>query len=285
MSTIGKQKGGVGGVRSAFNLTGRVIVITGAAGLLGARHAEAVAEMGGVPVLLDVDGAKARRVADDLSRRFGSAAIGLAIDITDPTAVDAALETVMSRFGRVDGLINNAANNPKVEGGTPQWTRLENFPLDVWLADIAVGLTGAFLCARTFGAAMARGGGGAILNVASDLALIAPDQRLYSSPGLSDDEQPVKPVSYSVVKSGLIGLTRYLCTYWPKQNVRVNAICPGGVFAGQSDEFTQRLTNLIPLGRMAREDEYQAAIVFLLSDASSYMTGAVISIDGGRTAW
>jgi NAD(P)-dependent dehydrogenase (short-subunit alcohol dehydrogenase family) len=130
-----------------------------------------------------------------------------------------------------------------------QWTRLENFPLDIWLADIAVGLTGAFLCARTFGAAMARGGGGVILNVASDLALIAPDQRLYSNSGLPDDEQPVKPVSYSVVKSGLIGLTRYLCTYWPKQNVRANAICPGGVFTGQSDEFTQRLTNLIPLGR------------------------------------
>lgn len=285
MNTSGKKDDKIASVRSVFELTGRVIIITGAAGLLGLRHAEAVAEMGGVPVLLDLDGAKAQAAADDLSRRFGVAGIGLAIDVTDADAVKAARETVMSRFGRIDGLINNAANNPKVEGSTANWTRLENFPLDVWAADLAVGLTGAFLCARTFGEEMARRGRGVILNVASDLALIAPDQRLYRDSRLPDDQQPVKPVSYSVVKSGLIGLTRYLCTYWAEQNVRVNAICPGGVFAGQSDEFTQRLNKLIPLGRMAREDEYQAAIVFLMSDASSYMTGAVISIDGGRSAW
>ena len=132
---------------------------------------------------------------------------------------------------------------------------------------------------------MVRGGGGAILNIASDLAQIGPDQRLYRREGLTDREQPVKPVSYSVVKAGLIGLTRYVATYWAADGVRCNALCPGGVFAGQDDEFVRRLVSLIPMGRMADEDEYKAAALFLVSDAASYMTGAVVSIDGGRTAW
>jgi NAD(P)-dependent dehydrogenase (short-subunit alcohol dehydrogenase family) len=266
-------------------LTGRVVVITGAAGLLGLQHAQAVAEMGGIPVLIDIDSAKSQQAADSLSQQFGITAIGLAVDVTDPKAVDAAHDRVISQFGRVDGLINNAANNPKVENELGARTRLENFSPEIWASDLAVGLTGAFLCSRKFGATMAHSGGGAILNIASDLGLIAPDQRIYRIPGLPEERQPVKPVSYSVVKSGLIGLTRYLSTYWPAQNVRVNAICPGGVYAGQDDKFVQRLTNLVPLGRMAREDEYRATVVFLLSDASSYMTGAIIAVDGGRTAW
>ena len=132
---------------------------------------------------------------------------------------------------------------------------------------------------------MARRGTGVIINVASDLALIGPDQRLYRRPGVPDDEQPVKPVTYSVVKSGLVGLTRYLATYWASSGVRVNAISPGGVYTDQPDEFVERLSDLIPLGRMATIDEYEGAIVFLCSDASSYMTGANLVIDGGRTAW
>jgi NAD(P)-dependent dehydrogenase (short-subunit alcohol dehydrogenase family) len=124
-----------------------------------------------------------------------------------------------------------------------------------------------------------------IVNVASDLALIGPDQRIYRQPGLAEDMQPVKPVTYSVVKSALVGLTRYLATYWAKDKVRVNAISPGGVFNGQPEEFVERLTNLIPLGRMAAIDEYQGAIVFLCSDASSYMTGTNLVVDGGRSCW
>jgi NAD(P)-dependent dehydrogenase (short-subunit alcohol dehydrogenase family) len=132
---------------------------------------------------------------------------------------------------------------------------------------------------------MARHGRGVIVNVASDLALIAPDQRLYRKSGLPDERQPVKPVTYSVVKSGLIGLTRYLATYWAASGVRVNAISPGGIYTDQPEEFVLRLANLIPLGRMARVDEYEGAILFLCSDASSYMTGANLVVDGGRTCW
>jgi NAD(P)-dependent dehydrogenase (short-subunit alcohol dehydrogenase family) len=193
---------------------------------------------------------------------------------------------VLDRFGRVDILINNAANNPKVENQSgASWTRLENFPLPVWEADLAVGLTGAFLCSRIFGAEMARRKTGVIINIASDLALIGPDQRLYRDDSLPADQQPVKPVTYSVVKSALMGLTRYLATYWADSGVRCNAICPGGVFNGQPESFVRKLAELIPMGRMAGLDEYQGAILFLCSDASAYMNGANLVIDGGRTCW
>jgi NAD(P)-dependent dehydrogenase (short-subunit alcohol dehydrogenase family) len=281
----GDRKDNPRGVRSLFDLTGRVIVITGGAGMLGRSHVEAVSEMGGVPVILDISGSKAQSTAQEMSARFGTSALGLQCDITDETAVQEARSAVLAQFGVVHGLINNAANNPKVESGRSDWGRLENLPLEIWKADLAVGLTGSLLCARTFGSEMARRSGGVIINVASDLALIGPDQRIYRIEGTLEELQPVKPVSYSVVKSGLLGLTRYLATYWAGKNVRVNAICPGGVFDDQDAAFTDRLTNLIPLGRMANADEYQATIVYLLSDASSYMTGAVIPIDGGRTAW
>jgi NAD(P)-dependent dehydrogenase (short-subunit alcohol dehydrogenase family) len=273
-------------VNDLFDLTDRVAVITGGGGLLGRQHAHAIARAGGRPVLLDLPVADPERVAGRMAGEWGVATQGIAADITRPESVEAALARVLDRFGRVDILINNAANNPKVEAGAgTAWSRLENFPLEIWEADLAVGLTGAFLCSKVFGAEMARRRRGVIVNVASDLGVIAPDQRLYRQDGLPDDQQPVKPVTYSIVKTGLIGLTRYLATYWAEANVRVNAISPGGVHQGQPDEFVARLRRLIPLDRMAQVGEYQGAILFLCSDASSYMTGANLIVDGGRSCW
>jgi NAD(P)-dependent dehydrogenase (short-subunit alcohol dehydrogenase family) len=270
-----------------FDLSGRVVVITGGAGLLGVRHAEAVAGAGAIPVLVDLRLEAAQRRAAEIASRFGVAAVGLSADITRADAVEALREEVLRRFGQVDVLINNAANNPKQEdaGKGTEWSRLESFPLRQWEADLAVGLTGAFLCSRVLGAEMARRGRGVILNIASDLGIIAPDQRLYRRPGLAEDQQPVKPVTYSVVKTGLIGLTRYLATYWADRGVRVNALSPGGVHNNQPEDFVQRLSQLIPMGRMANLDELQGAVLFLCSDASSYMTGANLVLDGGRTCW
>lgn len=270
-----------------FDLTGRVAIITGGAGLLGVKHAEAIARQGGIPVIFDIHRAAAEERAKEVAAAHQVDASAFPVDITDESAVRQSLAAVLARHGRVDILINNAANNPKQEATakTNEWSRLENFPIGQWSADIAVGLTGAFLCSQVFGTKMAEQGKGVILNIASDLALIGPDQRIYRKPGLAEHEQPVKPVTYSVVKAALIGLTRYLATYWAHRGVRVNSMTPGGVFQNQPTEFVEKLTNLIPMGRMANVDEYQGAVTFLCSDASSYMTGANIAIDGGRTAW
>lgn len=271
-------------LRKWFGLEGRVAVVTGGLGLLGRQHSAAITAAGGIPVLVDIrTGTLEPQERQSLLGDHGSV---LAADITDPEAVEGMLTQILDRYGRVDILVNNAANNPKMEPGQGQaWSRLENFSITQWEQDLAVGLKGAFLCSRVLGGEMARRGKGVIVNVASDLALIAPDQRLYRKEGLPEDGQPVKPVTYSVVKAGLIGLTKYLATYWADRGVRVNALSPGGIYAGQPDEFVERLSRLIPMGRMAGADEYQGALLFLCSDASSYMTGSNLVVEGGRTCW
>ncbi|MGE0326857.1 MAG: SDR family oxidoreductase [Polyangiaceae bacterium] len=282
-----------------FDLSGKVAVITGGAGLLGQQHARAIWEAGGTPVLADLNPEVARAaalrlvsanaltpVSDlDLDAMAQARAGAVSIDVTREDSLRAALSDIVKRHGRVDILINNAANNPKMEDGSIGSTRLEQFDLARWHADLEVGLTGAFLCAKVFGSHMAEQGGGVILNIASDLGLIAPDQRIYRVPGLPEAEQPVKPVTYSVVKGGLVMLTKYLATYWAERGVRVNSLSPGGMRNGQPEDFVERLTNLIPMGRMAEPGEYEAAVLFLCSAASSYMTGANLVIDGGRTCW
>jgi len=272
-------------VTNLFDLTGRVAIVTGGAGLLGFQHGAILAAAGAHVVLLDLGLANPQLRAEQLTAAHGPDCLGLAVDITSEASLLEARDAILAKFSRIDILINNAANNPKVEDQKPgqPWSRLENFPLETWNADIAVGLTGAFLCSRIFGQEMVKRNSGVILNVASDLGVIAPDQRLYRKEGVPEDQQPVKPVTYSVVKTALIGLTRYLSTYWTANNIRVNVISPGGVSADQPDEFTARLHQLIPMGRMAHKEEYQGAILFLCSDASSYMTGQNLIVDGGRS--
>jgi NAD(P)-dependent dehydrogenase (short-subunit alcohol dehydrogenase family) len=268
-----------------FSLANKVIVITGAAGLLGINHVQAIADAGGVPVLIDIDGSRLQSTVEEFKKTHNIEFSHFVVDITDEDQVKNCSETVLQKFGRIDGLVNNAANNPKIEtNGVNEQSRLENFSIDSWQADISVGLTGAFLCTKYFGAAIAKQGG-SIVNISSDLGLIAPDQRLYEKNGVKPDNQPVKPVTYSVVKTGLIGLSRYTATYWAKQGVRCNSLCPGGVENSQDPSFVKKLTSLIPLGRMAKQNEYQGSLVFLLSDASSYITGTELIADGGRTAW
>jgi NAD(P)-dependent dehydrogenase (short-subunit alcohol dehydrogenase family) len=272
-----------------FDLTGKTAVITGAAGLLGVEHVASLLECGATVVQTDID----ERGLDAACRRFsgeGEAARILchAMDVASAASIRTVADRLASEGRRVDILINNAAIDPKVKGdqGLVETSRLENFSVDQWNLQLAVGLTGAFLCSQAFGSAMAKDGkGGVIVNIASDLSVFSPDQRLYRREGVADDLQPVKPVTYSVIKAGLVGLTRYLATYWADRGVRCNALSPGGIYTGQSDEFVHRLTSLIPLGRMAACDEYRAAIQFLCSDASSYLNGQNIVMDGGRSAW
>ena len=272
-----------------FDLTGKTVLITGAAGLLGREHAAALLGIGATVVLTDIGEAALASARSALARDADAARIVTHVmDVSRLESIKHVAGELQAARLRVDVLVNNAAIDPKVVGdqGVQETSRLENFPLDQWDIQIAVGLTGAFLCSQVFGTAMAQDGkGGVILNIASDLSVFSPDQRLYRKPGLADDMQPVKPVTYSVIKAGLVGLTKYLSTYWADRGVRANALSPGGVFNGQGEEFVQRLSALIPMGRMAQRGEYRSAVQFLCSDASSYLNGQNIVMDGGRSTW
>ncbi len=275
-------------MRENFDLDNKVAVITGGAGLLGVEHAIALAQMGANVVITDINGKAAQEAAQQITAQVERGkCIGLRMDVTDMGSIQNVRDEVLNRYGAIHILVNNAAVDPKVkaENTLLESSRFENFPLDQWHYQLNVGLTGAFLCSQAFGGWMAVNGGGVILNIASDLSVFAPDQRIYRKQGLEESQQPVKPVTYSVIKTALIGLTRYLATYWADQNVRVNALSPGGVYVNQPEEFVRKLTHLIPMGRMARRDEYHGAVQFLCSQASSYMTGQNIVMDGGRSVW
>lgn len=255
--------------------------------MLGQMHAEAIAEARGAPVLADINERLALDAAKTIRAKHKVPALGVMTDITNKTHVERLLKTVLAKYGKIDILINNAANDPKIGDGRTKgsWTRFEHFPMKTWNEDLSVGLTGAFLCSQVIGSEMAKRGRGVILNISSDLGLVAPDQRIYEKNNLPADLQMVKPVTYSVVKTAIIGLTRYLATYWARQGIRVNALCPGGVESDQAIEFKERVRSRIPMERMARKNEYKGAVLFLISDASSYMTGATLVVDGGRTCW
>jgi len=272
-----------------FNLKDKTALITGAAGLLGVEHSAALLECDATVVITDISEQALAEAIRKLKKEFPDSDLhSHVMDVSDIESVRSVFDTLQKQQLTIDILVNNAAIDPKVKGndGLIETSRLENFPREQWDLQLAVGLTGAYLCSQIFGTVMAKSGkGGVILNIASDLSVFAPDQRLYRKKGLTDDMQPVKPVTYPVIKAGLVGLTRYLATYWADQGVRSNALSPGGVYNGQGEEFVQRLSQLIPLGRMAKRDEYRAAVQFLCSDASRYMNGQNVVMDGGRSTW
>ena len=276
-------------INDKFNLKNNTALITGAAGVLGREHALALLESNCNLILTDIQLEKLLELKKYLVSKYSES--NIEIFELDVTSKDSILNLYMKlqKLGiDINILINNAALNPKVEKRKLEnnFSRFESFDIEAWNLELAVGLTGAFLCSQVFGSDMAKKRkGGCILNIASDLSVISPDQRIYMKDEMVDKEQPVKPVTYSVIKTGLVGLTKYLATYWIGSNIRCNALSPGGIYTSQPDEFLIKLSNLIPLGRMARKDEYRAAVEFLCYDASSYMNGQNLVIDGGRSVW
>ena len=240
-------------------------------------------------VLTDISNKELNKVKKDLQKKnIIGTVTSFNMDVTSKKDISRVSKLLSKSKKRIDILINNAAINPQVKNklSSKNESRLENFSSLSWDKEIEVGLKGAFLCSQIFGSLMASDGkGGVILNISSDLSVISPNQKIYEIDNRPQNEQPVKPVTYSVIKVGLIGLTRYVATYWARNKIRCNALSPGGVFNNQDEEFVNRLNNLIPLGRMARKDEYRSAIQFLCSDASSYVNGQNIVIDGGRSVW
>jgi len=269
-----------------FTLKDKNIVITGSLGLLGSQFAETIAEYHGNPILIDLSQKELDQQANSINKKHNVNSKGYSIDISDESCYTDKIKIIKNDFKKIDGLINNAANNPKVEDSKNSFSRLEYFDIQNWNDDLNVGLKGSFLCIKYFGTEISKNpSGGSIINISSDLGLIAPDQGLYKSKDLSDDLQPVKPVTYSVIKTGLIGLTRYVATYWAEKGVRCNALCLGGVENNQDPDFIKKINAKIPMNRMAKKNEYNGSIIYLLSDASSYVNGAIIAADGGRTAW
>jgi NAD(P)-dependent dehydrogenase (short-subunit alcohol dehydrogenase family) len=271
---------------TAFSLAGRVAIVTGAAGLLGQQHCRALADAGATVVATDRDQAACERVATELATEGRRGVIPFAADITDAGSLARLRDAALRAGDHIDALINNAAVNDKVESvpGQADRSRFENYPVEKFREVLEVNVTGMFLACQVLGTEMARRGRGSIVNIASTYGLVGPDQRIYQRDDGSQAfwKSPVYPAS----KGAVLAFTRYLATAWAERGVRVNSLSPGGVGQeGQAPEFVTRYAQRTPLGRMAREHEMRGAIVFLASDASSYMTGANLVVDGGWTAW
>tara|TARA_R100000008_G_scaffold80582_1_gene63100 strand:- start:321 stop:1148 length:828 start_codon:yes stop_codon:yes gene_type:complete len=268
-----------------FNMRGKNALITGAGGLLGPKHAEALIECGARVILTDHHEDRAREKSEMLNEKYGKNVTEWCyMDVTNKKWV----EDVFSRYDRIDVLVNNAAKDPKVkkDGGLKPDSRFETMSEEYWQEGINAAVNGTFICSQAAANKMLDNQtGGVILNISSDLGVIAPDQRIYRKPGVDDNMQNVKPITYSAAKWAIVGMTKYLAVYFADKNIRVNCLSPTGVFNNHPEEFVKKLSNIIPMGRMAHIDEYKGAIAFLCSDASSYMTGENMVIDGGKTVW
>lgn len=268
--------------RRLFDLAGKTAVVTGACGILGRRFAAGLAEFGAGLALVDLDAGAAAALAADVARRHAVEAIGIACDVADPEAVRRMAETVEERLGGAQILMNNAAT--KSGDLDAFFAPVERFDLATWREVMAVNLDGMFLVAQALGSRMAERGAGSIIQTASIYGLLAPDQRIYE--GSEYNGRAINtPAVYTASKAGVIGLTRHLATYWAGRGVRVNTLTPGGVSSGQNSEFSRRYAARIPLGRMAEADDMVGAALFLASDASRYVTGQNIVVDGGLSAW
>jgi NAD(P)-dependent dehydrogenase (short-subunit alcohol dehydrogenase family) len=264
-----------------FSLDGRVAIVTGALGLLGKNHCRALAGAGARVVVTDVDDARCRAFAAEL----GPGALGMGADITRRESIEALRAAVLGNLGAVDVLVNNAAINDMFESpqAGAELSKFENYPLDLWQRSLDVNVTGTFLCCQVLGAEMAKRGRGSIINVASTYGMVAPDQSIYRRPDGSQGFY--KSASYPATKGAVLALTRFVATYWGEKGVRCNAISPGGVENGQDAFFIANYAQKTPLGRMSKPTELAGALVFLASDASSYVTGSNVVVDGGWTAW
>lgn len=279
-------------IADLFDLSGRVAVVTGGAGLLGTEFCQALASAGAHVVVADVDAQAAAGLADSLNARWPlpetsgeiPRAMAIGMDVSKAEPVQAMVTATLRIFGRLDVLVNSAALDPKFD---PQHSgahtnAFESYPLDAWNQALEVNLTGMFLCCQAAVVPMLSRGAGVIINVSSIYGLVGPDQRIYQREG---EPPQYKPVYYSVTKAGVLGLTRYLATYYAGKNVRVNALTPGGVYNQHDQAFVQAYSARTLLGRMAKKDEMNGALLFLASDASAYMTGANLVVDGGWTSW
>jgi len=270
-----------------FDLSNKLAVITGGCGLLGSKHVEALLEAGADVIVLDIDDKKFNAQNKILNKTHNKFITHFKCDISKEKSVISVTKKIYKKFKKYpDILINNAAIDAKFEKKSKtKNSRLETFDIKRWDRELSVGLTGAMICTKHFGAKMAKMKKGVIVNISSHYGLVAPNQNIYTKNNKQNNTQDVKPVTYTTIKHGLIGLTRYTSTYWAKNGVRCNALAPGGIFNNHDDIFVNNFSSLVPLGRMATKDEYKSSIIFLCSDASSYMNGSILTVDGGLTSW
>jgi len=257
-----------------FSLEGKVAIVTGASGLIGKAFCSALKEAGAIVIASDI------RTNESMTDYFFHIT-----DITNEDSVQQLVDNVIAKFGKIDILVNNAAINDMFEDpkATLELSKFENYPLELWERSLKVNLTGTFICSKIIGKQMLLNNKGSIINIASTYGITAPDQSLYVDE--AGEQMFFKPPAYSATKGGVIMLTKFLATYWGKNGIRVNSLSPGGVENGQDSYFIENYSKRTPLNRMATVDDYKGAIVFLASDASLYMTGTNLIIDGGWTAW
>lgn len=269
-----------------YGIKGKVCIITGGAGLLAEAHTTAVLEGGGIPVLLDINGEMLEKRKEKFLNLFPNSNIQtMIVDLSNVDQIKKSIKTIKEKNGHIDALINNVANNPKVEQQSKNMTfnSFVDFPIEIWEQDVSVGLTGTIAITQEVCKIFEKQKCGVIINISSDYGIISPDQRIYEVEGKQPHEQIKKPVSYSLIKHALIGFTKYLAAYYGSIGIRVNTLCPASIFNNQNQEFVDKISKLVPLGRMSRVEEYISTILYMLSDSCSYMTGATILIDGGRT--